>query len=283
VPNVASWIVDKHTGTLTANPGVQLPVGPRKMAAFSTYLYVIADPNANAATMWVFKIDPLNGALSLLSDHTTQLPGVPFGMAIDPSGSFVFILWDGVPGGKVSALSRDATTGKVTVLQSASDTGGLAPGAIAVTPDGKFVVIVNQRSNNLSVFSLDANTGALAPVPGSPFPSGSQPGPMAIDPSGKFVLVADSGNNNLTPYTIDSAGSLTAGTPAFLGEANSQPGTIAVDPAGKFVFVGIFNQKVAGITLDPNTGSLKPMPGSPFSASPSFVTTDMVFVPGETH
>jgi DNA-binding beta-propeller fold protein YncE len=106
---------------------------------------------------------------------------------------------------------------------------------------------------------------------------------MTIDPSGKFVLVADSGNNNLTPYTIDSAGSLTAGTPVFLGESNSQPSAIAVDPAGKFVFVGIFNQRTAGFTLDPNTGSLKSMPGSPFSGSPSFVTTDMVFVPGVTH
>ena len=280
LPNVSSWIVDKHTGTLTANPGVQLPAPPGKLAAFSTYLYVIADPNAKTATMWVFKINPLNGALSLLSDHTTQLPGVPFGLAIDPTGSFVFILWDGVPGGKISTLSRDPTTGQVTVLPTAADTGGLAPAAVAVTADGKFVVVVNQRSSNLAVFSLDHSTGALTAVPGSPFPSGPQPGPMTIDQSGKYVLVADSGNNDLTPYTIDSAGSLTAGRPVFLGEANSQPSAIAVDPVGKFVLVGIFNQKVAGFALDPNTGSLTPMPGSPFSGSPGFVTHDIVFVPG---
>ena len=202
VPNVSSWIVDKHTGTLTANPGVQLSAPPGKLAAFSTYLYVIADPNAKAATMWVFKINPLNGALSLLSDHTTQLPGVPFGLAIDPTGSFVFILWDGVPGGKISALSRNPTTGQVTVLPTPADTAGLTPAAIAVTADGKFVVVANQRSSNLAVFSLDHSTGALTAVPGSPLPSGPQPGPMTIDPSGKYVLVADSGNSNLTPYTI---------------------------------------------------------------------------------
>jgi 6-phosphogluconolactonase (cycloisomerase 2 family) len=286
VPNVSSWIVDKHAGTLTANPGVQLPVPPRKLAAFSTYLYVTADPNAQTAKMWVFKIDPLNGALSLSSN--TQLPGVPFGMTIDPSGSFVFILWDGIPGGKVSALSRNPTTGQVTDLHLAADTGGLAPGAVAVTPDGNFVVIVNQGSNNrgsnIAVLSLDASTGALTPVPGSPFPSGPQPGPMAIDPTGKFVLVADSGNNNLTPYTIDSTtGSLTAGTPASLGEQNSQPGVMAIDPSGKFVFVSIHNEQLAGISLDPDTGSVKPMPGSPFSANPQFDTTDMAFVPGVTH
>jgi len=142
--------------------------------------------------------------------------------------------------------------------------------------------VVNQKSSNLAVFSLDHSTGALTAVPGSPFPSGPKPGAMTIDPTGKFVLVADSGNNNLTPYTIDSAGSLTAGTPVFLGETNSQPSAIAVDPAGKFVFVGIFNQRVAGFALDTNTGSLQPMPGSPFSGSPQFVTQDMVFEPGVT-
>lgn len=284
VPNVSSWIVNKHTGTLTSNPAVQLSAPPGKLVPFSTYLYAIADPYANAkvATMWVFKINPLNGALSLLSDHTTQLPGVPFGMAIDPTGSFLFVLWDGVPGGKISTLSRNPTTGQVTVLSPPVDTGGLAPAAVAVTADGNFVVVLHQKSNNLAVFSLDHSTGALTAVPGSPFASGPQPGAMTIDPSGKFVLVADSGNDNLTPYAIDSAGSLTAGTPVFLGEANSQPSAIAVDPAGKFVFVGIFNQKVAGFTLDPSTGSLTPMPGSPFSGSPQFVTNDMVFVPGVT-
>jgi len=282
VANVSSWIVDKHTGTLKANPGVQLSTPPGKLAPFSTYLYVIADPKANTATMWVFKINPLNGALSLLSDDTTQLPGVPFGLAIDPTGSFLFILWDGVPGGKISTLSRNPTTGQVTVLPTPADTGGLAPDAVAVTADGKFVVVVNQHSNNLAVFSLDHSTGSLTAVPGSPFPSGPHPGAMTIDPSGKFVLVADSGNNNLTPYSIDSAGTLTAGTSVFLGEANSQPSAIAVDPAGKFVFVGIFNRQIAGFTLDPSTGSLKPMPGSPFSGSPQFVTQDMVFEPGVT-
>lgn len=286
--NVSSWIVNRHTGALTGNPAVQLPAPPAKPVAFSTYLYAVVDPYAVAqgtqppASMWVFKINPLDGSLSLLSDHTTQLPGVPFGLAIDPTGSFLFVLWDGVPGGKLSALSRNPTTGQVTVLPTTVDTGGLAPAAVAVTADGKFVVVVNQKSSNLAVFSLDHSTGALTAVPGSPFPSGPHPGAMTIDPSGKFVLVADSGNNNLTPYSIDSAGSLTAGTPVFLGEANSQPSAIAVDPAGKFVFVGIFNQRVAGFTLDPSTGSLTPMSGSPFSGSPQFVTQDMVFEPGVT-
>ena len=281
-PNVSSWIVDKHTGVLTASNSVSLPIYAHRIAAIERNLYVISDPSKNNSMLFALSIDPVTAALKQLSP-TVTLSGVPNDLAIAPSGSWMG-LTSGTSGGDIEGVLRSPNGGATGLqLDSPVSTGGDNPQSIRVTPDGKFVVVVNQGSDNLSVFSLDASTGALTSVPGSPFPSGPQPGPMAIDPSGKFVLVADSGNNNLTPYTIDSAGSLTAGTPVFLEEANSQPSAIAVDPAGKFVFVSIFNQQVAGFTLDPNTGSLKAMPGSPFSGSPQFVTTDMAFVPGVTH
>jgi len=281
-PNVSSWIVDKHTGALTASNSVSLPIYAHRIAAVERNLYVISFPGKNNSMLFALSIDPVTAALTQLSP-TVTLPGVPNDLVIAPSGSWMG-LTSGTSGGDIEGILRSPNGGATGLqLQSPVSTGGDNPQGIRVTPDGKFVVVVNRGSNNLSVFSLDASTGALTPTPGSPFPSGPQPGPIAIDPSGKFVLVADSGNNNLTPYTIDSAGSLTAGTPVFIGEANSQPGAIAVDPAGKFVFVGIFNRQVAGFTLDPNTGSLRPMPGSPFSGSPQFTTADMVFVPGVTH
>lgn len=281
-PNVSSWIVDKHTGALTASNSVSLPIYAHGIAAVERNLYVISDPSKNNSMLFALSIDPATAALVQLSP-TVTLPGVPDDLAIAPSGSWMG-LTSGTSGGDIEGILRSPNGGATGLqLQSPVSTGGDNPQGVRVTPDGKFVVVVNRGSNNLSVFSLDVSTGALTPTPGSPFPSGPQPGPIAIDPSGKFVLVADSGDNNLTPYTIDSAGSLTAGTAVFLGEANSQPGAMAVDPAGKFVFVGIFNRRVAGFTLDPNTGSLKPMPGSPFSGSPQFTTTDMVFVPGVTH
>lgn len=277
--NVSSWIVNKHTGTLTASGSVALPIYAHRIAAVERNLYVISDPIKNNSTLFALSIDAVTAALKQLSPAVT-LPGVPNDLAIAPSGSWLG-LTSGTSGGEIEGILR-TPNGGTTGLQLVSpvSTGGDNPQGIRVTPDGKFVVVVNQGSNNLSVFSLDATSGALTPVPGSPFPSGPQPGPMAIDPSGKFVLVADSGNNELTPYTIDSAGSLTAGTPVPLGAKNIQT-AMAVDPAGQFAFVGVFNQKVAGFHLDPGTGSLTPMSGSPFAGG--FVTTDMVFVPGVTH
>src|SRR6266571_5106565 len=65
-PNVASFIVDKKTGTLAVSSSLALQVPPRKLAAIEGNLYVIPDPSANAAQMFAFSINGLNAALTQL-------------------------------------------------------------------------------------------------------------------------------------------------------------------------------------------------------------------------
>jgi len=281
-PNVLSFIVNKTTGALTLSGSVALPVPPRKLAAIEGNLYVIPDPSANAAQMFAFSINGLNATLTQLSP-TVALPGAAHDLVIAGFGnnipSWMGLTFNGSSGGELEGIVRQPNGGATGVqLGSPTSSSGNSPEGIRVTPDGKFVVVANQGTNNVAVFSLDATTGALTEVPGSPFASGSAPGPVAIDPSGKFVFVGDTGGNSLSAYMIDPAGSLTpvSGTPISLGN-NAQPSSIAVDPAGKFVYVSIAPQQVAGFALNPNTGALTPITGSPFSAGA--VTRDMVFVP----
>jgi 6-phosphogluconolactonase (cycloisomerase 2 family) len=283
-PNVASFTVDQTTGTLTVASQLSLPVPVRKLAAAvgggttgsGCCVYVIPDPSANAAELFQFTIGKFSGALTQVSP-AISLPCAPYDLTADPSGSWMGTTCEGTSGAEIVRLGRDPATGAIGIPMSLPS-GGDSPQGIRVTPDGNFVVVVNQATSNVSVFSLDPGTGALAAVPGSPFDSGDQPGPVAIDPSGKFVFVGNTGGNSLSAYTIDSAGSLTAvtGTPIPLG-TNAQPSSIAVDPAGKFVYVSIVPQEVAGFALDPSTGALTPITGSPFSVGA--VTRDMVFIP----
>jgi DNA-binding beta-propeller fold protein YncE len=216
------------------------------------------------------------GALTQAPPAIT-LPCIPHDLTADPSGSWIGLTCEGTSGREIVGLVRDPATGAVG-MPAGVPSGGDNPQGIRVTPDGKFVVVVNQGTSNVSVFSLDASTGALTAVPGSPFPAGSEPAPGAIDPSGKFVFVGDTGGNSLSAYTMDSAGSLTSvtGTPVPLG-TNAQPSSTAVEPAGKFVFVSIVPREVAGFAVDPSTGALTPIAGSPFPVGA--VTRDMVFVP----
>jgi len=288
-PNVTSFLVDKQTGTLTPNTGQTLPVPPRKLAAapgggtssLACCVYVIPDQSANAAELFAFNINKSNGSLTLAPNQPFTLPGVPREeIAVTPSGNWIGVPFEGTSGGEIAGIARDPNTGSIMLLPSPispTSTGGDEPGGIRVTPDGNFVVVVNQASNSVSVFSLNSGTGALTEVSGSPFATGNLPNPVAIDPSGKFVFVGNTGAGSLSAYTIDSAGGLTLTGATIQLAANSQPSSIAVDPAGKFVYVSIAPQQVAGFALDPNTGALTPIPGSPFSVGA--VTGDMVFVP----
>jgi len=147
-----------------------------------------------------------------------------------------------------------------------ANTGGDSPQGIRVTPNGKFVVVANQATSNVSILSLAPGTGVLTDVVGSPFASGNEPSGMAIDPSGKVVFVTNTGGDSLSAFTMSAAGDLTpvAGTPIALGTI-SQPGSIAVDPADKFVYISIVPKEVSGFMVNPSTGALAPITGSPFS------------------
>jgi len=282
-PNLASFVVDQTTGALSVSSQLSLPVPVRKLVAAPgggagppCCVYVIPDSSAKAAQLFQFTVDRFNAALTQVTPSIT-LPCVPDDLTSDPAGSWLGITCQGNLGGEAVGLGRDPVTGSLGTTMGVA-TGGNSPQGIRVTPDGNFVVIANQATNNVSVFSLDANTGVLTAVTGSPFATGGQPGPVAIDPSGKFVFVGDTGGNSLSAFTIDAAGSLTPvpGTAVSLG-INAQPVAIAVDPGGKFVYVSIVPQQVAGFAFDSNTGALAPITGSPFSLGA--VARDMAFVP----
>ena len=288
-PNVASFLVDRSTGTLTLTAGSPtLSVPPGKLApGGGPYLYVIPDSSANSAQLFSFHIDGITAALS--PAQTYALPGVPNDLAIAQfSNSFwLGIAFEDTSGGEIAGVAPDPTTGVVGLVPGpATSTGGDNPQGLGVTPDGKFMVAVNQTSNNLTVFPIDSTTGLQTPVFGSPFATGLQPGPLAIappiqpgmSPTAKFVFVGDTGDNSLSAYSIDSTGSLTpvTGTPIPLG-ANAQPSSIAVDPSGKFVYVSIAPKQIAEFALDQTTGALTSITGSPFSVGA--VITDLAFVP----
>lgn len=288
-PNVVPFLVDHSTGALSASGSQTLSVPPLGLAAApgggssgsSCCLYVFG----NAAQLFQFTINSINASLTQKTPAIT-LPCIPHGLAAAPSGSWLGVTCDGSSGGEVVGLVRDPLTGAVGMPVSVP-TGGTSPQGIRFTPDGKFVIVANQGTNNVSVFSLDSTTGALTAVPGSPFTSGTQPDPVAIAPplvagtnrTGKFVFAGNTGGNSLSTYSIDSAGSLTpVGAPISLG-TNAQPSSIAVDPQGKFVFVSIVPREMAGFTLDSSTGTLTPIPGSPFPVSSGGPTRGMVFIP----
>jgi len=265
-PNVVAFTVAASTGALTAvaaNQTLSIAAGKIAVDPKGKNAYVIPDPLfANAAELFGFSIDPTTHGLTMLANQPITVPGVPHDLTVDPSGAFVYVTFQGTAGDEIAGFSRDPSTGLLTAMGSTfANTGGDSAQGIRVTPNGDFVIVANQATNNVSVLSLNISSGVLTDVTGSPFVSGNGPGPVAIDPGGNVVLVATGG---LSVYTIGAGGVLTpvAGIPQSFNAAS-----IAVDPSDKFVYVSNIPSEVSGFKLSPSTGALTPIAGSPFPLS----------------
>ena len=132
-PNVASFLVDQKTGTLTVASQLTLSVPPRKLAAIEGNVYVIPDPSANAAQMFAFSINGLNGALTQLSP-TVTLPGPPHDLVTAGLGegnpSWMGLSFDGTSGGMIQGIVRQPNGGATGLqLGAPSSSGGTSPRA----------------------------------------------------------------------------------------------------------------------------------------------------------
>jgi DNA-binding beta-propeller fold protein YncE len=223
-----------------------------------------------------YTIDPSTGALTPVAGSPFTAGAFPVSVAVDPSGKFAYVANGGSSfvSGNVSAYTIDPSTGALTAIAGSPFPAGEDPHSVVVHPSGKFAYVANVGSGNVSGYTIDPSTGALTAIAGSPFPAGpfpfgAFPVSVAVDPSGKFAYVANA-FNFVTGYTIDpSTGALTAiaGQPF---PAGASPNSVAVDPSGKFVYVASGGDMfslgyVPGYTIDPGTGALTPIVGSPFA------------------
>ena len=108
---------------------------------------------------------------------------------------------------------------------------------------------------------------------------------VAVDPKGKFAYVA--GGGEVAAFTIDpTTGQLTA-TPGSPFPAGLNTLWVGVDPSGKFVYVtnhGSFGSgtTVGGVSaykIDPATGALSVISGSPFALPKGPTSITVVAVP----
>jgi 6-phosphogluconolactonase len=149
------------------------------------------------------------------------------------------------------------------------------------------LLVTNNFGNNVSVYSIDASSGALSEVAGSPFPANSNPAEILITPSGKFVYVTNPGIGMVTAFSF-SNGVLTQ-LPTSPVPSGAGAIGLAVDGSERFLYVAnpsasnpppfsSTTGNISGFNIDPSTGALGTMPGSPFTATngkgPSAVTVD---------
>lgn len=197
-------IAGKETVAAGASNPVCIAVDPS-----GRYAYVTGSAGtANTGTVSQFAVGA-DGGLSALSTATVNTSGNPYGVAVDPSGSYVYV------------TSDDGTTnqfgigsgGGLTPLSAATAAAGTNPVAVAVTPSDTFAYVVNTGATGASTGSISpytvSNTGILTPITD---PSTSQttismpagttlPLSLALDPTGQYVYVV-SNNGGSTAGTV---------------------------------------------------------------------------------
>ena len=185
-PAVNTYSIGSGTGLLSelsASPDTTL-LGPYAVAIYpgGQYIY-ITDTSTTPGTVNVVTIDN-TGVLTMV--HSYAVGTTPKGIAIDPTGKFLYVSNTG--DGTVSAFTINsgggALTGGVTGSPfTASGAASTLPTALAVDSSSRFLYVANGDDGTISVFKITAG-GVLTAV-GSPVPCAivlphSGVGPQAI-------------------------------------------------------------------------------------------------------
>ncbi len=241
--------------------------------------------NAGDNTISVYSIDPATGALTAVG-ASVPTGTSPYAIAARPDGKYVYVVNE--ISNNISVYAVNATSGGLAAIPGSPFAAGMDPQALAFDPSGAYLYVANDGSDNLSAFSVNASTGALTPQSTATYVTGTGPSAVSVDSSGEFVFVANNGgSNNISVFMLAAAtGALTpvVGSPFAAG---GKPHSLAVTPyetpwdyGQPFVlYTANFDgtsSTISGFSVDPDTGALTALSGSPFAVPVSnYIGTDL--------
>ncbi len=237
-----------------------------------------------------WSIDTSTGALTALSGFpmtvTLNLPIAPgyFQMTTDPGGNYLFISDSGA--NEIFSYTINSTTGALTpATNSPFAVPSIEPGNITTDGLGRFLYVCTQTVHEGGVFEAFSigTGGTLTYIPGSlNLTIGSNTWQLVGDASGKY-LIGTSGNTlsmsgtddkHLYVFSIDQTTGIASPASGSPVVTQFSPFSIAMQPPssnGELVYSFGPNDTatgyngIEGFQLDPSTGALSELSGSPFS------------------
>jgi 6-phosphogluconolactonase (cycloisomerase 2 family) len=135
---------------------------------------------------------------------------------------------------------------------------GSSPLSLALTPSQRFLYVGGNGSPGLVGYSVNADTGELTPLAPTSFSNSLFQ--LKVDPSGKFLVSATGSSVDSYRINAETGALLSTGS----GSASS-PIALAIHPSGKLVYaIDVNNDEVSAFYLNPTTGVLTSVAGSPF-------------------
>jgi len=267
--------IDTGTGALTLTAPIVVGANPFvvHLHPSGNFAAVVSSTDGNVS---ILSITPGTGALA-------HVPGSPFApasfdgpfvLAFDPLGRFAYVCSFLTP--RISAFTIDAVTGAVAEIPGSPF--ALPPGTFAssavVRPGGGALIVADGVGNELYVFEIDQVTGGIAGVPGSPFATGQFPQALHVsDDDAQLHVVCNDDNEvalhgiHATTHELSPEGSVrTQEEPVAIAVANGTA-PVTYRPTRLYattVSLGGTPGEILVFTVNPTTGALTQIPGSPF-------------------
>ena len=195
-----------------------------------------------------------------------QTPDPAF-MALNPSGSHLYLCNTGTPGG-VSAFAIERSSGALRLLNHKASTGR-GPSHIGLDKTGNYVLDANYGGGFVEIHAREndgslGNRTAFVQHTGHSIHPERQTKPYAhwfgVDPSNRFALAADLGTDRIVIYELNTTdGSLTPHDPPFTSvRAGSGPRHIAWHPNGRYAYaIQELSNEIIVFSWDSSKGALE--------------------------
>jgi 6-phosphogluconolactonase len=236
--DISVFSIDSGSGALTqvtsspSSPGSPFYIGLTPLTMQITpsgkFLYVsLAGGTAgNNGSIATFSVNA--GKLSRIGPLTSTDGFNPSGLAIDPSGKYLYVANTGSPSIAIF------TIGASGVLEDNVPGSPLAdiytdPFSLLLDPKGQYLYVANQGSNNVAVYSISSTTGLPVALTTSTstfaFNAESNPSFLVEDPNGNYLFVGNRGGSAGIQAFGVSNGNL---NPLFTYGVGNTPSSIAV-------------------------------------------------------
>ena len=275
-----------------AQASIYIGAASQKFSAIGTYTDNSTADLSNSVT-WsvgnprVSQVDTQGNATSIRSGYST-ISAVTSALSSSAGLAVLayprYMVYTNLADRTLSRSTMDASTGQLRLIgYQLTGANNYSSGDCATTdPDGQYLYVAHVVNSTVQsdpagqaeIYRIDSSTGGLAPLTGSPFPLSAPVGCIQFEPSGHFGYATASlnnTNNQLVTFSRDpgtglltSVGSISLPNAAF---------GVAMDPLGVYLYIATeyfgsnAPSEAFGYTIDPTTGSLTPIAGTPFQLS----------------
>jgi 6-phosphogluconolactonase len=246
--SLSYWPLGFYPGTVTTVSTTYTPINNTGSETSTLYPYVyVTDTNSYITTttpptnntpppptglqgqIYAFGIGT-GGVLSTVSGSPFTAGATPTGLAIDPTGRFLYATdseQNQVIGYTIGA------SGVLTAVPSGPGTTGTFPVSAVVDPTGFYLYITNYNSASVSEFAIDQGTGAPTAAAASSISTDAGATDILIDPAlGRYVFTANFTGGDISSLTLNpNTGALSSNQNSPFPTAG-QPTAVAAIPHG---------------------------------------------------